>query len=701
MSKASMKSLLIELGTEELPPKALRKLAQSFANSITEELLKDGFVKQSKVDSKWYATPRRLAVWVGKVADRQPDQQIERKGPAVKAAFDADGNPTKACEGFARSCGVAVAELSRIQTEKGEWLVHRSRAQGETLDDKIQSILELAVKQLPIPKRMRWGSGDAEFVRPAHWLVALHGARVLPAKILGIVAGQESRGHRFMGAARIRITSADKYATLLKDKGCVWVDYEERKLEIHIQAEEVAKRFNGQPIIDDSLLEEVTGLVEWPRAIAGSFDKRFLDVPQQALVSSMRDHQKYFHVEDGNGNLLPHFITISNIISQNPERVRKGNERVLRARLADAEFFWAEDKKRSLDSRFEELAGVMFHKKLGSVKDKSERIAQLAGKMARQIGENVEPVVRVARLCKIDLVTNMVGEFPELQGTMGRYYAQHDGEPSEVALAIEEHYMPRQAGDQLPTNNQGRLVAIADKVDTLTGIFASGEVPSGDKDPYGLRRISLGLIRILIEGELDLNIADLINYSAGYYKESRIDVSDEACEKARSFVIDRYPAYYSATGYQPDEIAAVKAVHPERPLDFDKRLRAIQHFKSQPAAASLAAANKRIRNILKKSPDEVPHKFNADVFEEEAETNLVRMLVQISSRVSPLVQRGDYQEALQILSEFREPVDQFFDEVMVMDKDPILRNNRLALLNQLSGLFMGIADISRLKSSDV
>ncbi len=693
------KSLLVELGTEELPPKALKRLGERFGAGIVDWLGEGGFVDAESPRWRWYATPRRLAVWVADVAARQADQANERRGPALAAAFDADGNPTRASLGFAGSCGVEVADLDTLKTDKGEWLVYRSTVPGQALGEVIEACIGSAVAKLPIPKRMRWGDGEAEFVRPVHWLVLLHGGDVLDAAVLGVQAGRQSRGHRFHAPGDLRITSADRYAELLKDKGSVWPDYEERKLEIHLQVERRAKKLGGEAVIDDALLEEVTGLVERPEAVAGRFDERFLDVPVECLVSSMRDHQKYFHVVDGDGNLVPGFVTVSNIASKEPRRVRAGNERVLNARLSDADFFWREDRSRRLQTRVADLAGLMFHNKLGSVADKCNRLAALVRRIARDLEIDPAPCVRAATLCKADLVTAMVGEFPELQGIMGRYYATADGEGEAVARAIEEHYRPRQAGDELPSDEVGRLLAIADKVDTLTGIFAAGEEPTGDKDPYALRRAALGLIRILVEGRIDLDVAVLVDAAAKGYEAAGVSVSAEARRRAVAFVIDRYPAHFGADGFGADEIAAVAAVRAARPMDVDVRLRAVAAFRALPEAQSLSAANKRIGNILRKAgADE--HAMDFDRLVEPAEQALAEQLVRVSSQVSTMVKRADYDQALEVLAGLKESVDRFFDDVMVMADDATLRNNRLALLRQLSGLFMGIADLSRLQPKE-
>ena len=698
--KQSTKQLLVELGTEELPPKALRKLGIEFASQIAQWLCDKGYVDSDLADYQWYATPRRLAVVVDKVCNVQPTQFEERRGPAVKAAFDADGNPTRAASGFATSCGVTVADLGRISTDKGEWLAYNRQIEGGLLCDAIEECIQLALSALPIPKRMRWGAGSAEFVRPVHWLVVLHGANVLDANVFGISSGQYSRGHRFHAPAALRISSASKYAEILSKRGCVWANFEQRKLEIQLQTEQVAKALGGTAVIDEDLLEEVTGLVERPVAIAGQFDSSLLAVPTEALVSSMRDHQKYFHVVDDNNQLMANFITISNIQSSDVDRVRKGNERVLRARLADAEFFWLDDQKHTLESRVERLKGLMFHKKLGSVYDKTRRIVALSKSLARDNDLNVVACARAAQLCKADLVTSMVGEFPELQGTMGKYYAGGDGESVDVALAIEEHYLPRQAGDNLPSGEVGRIVSIADKVDTLAGIFVSGEEPTGDKDPYALRRLSLGLIRTLIEGSMDLDLNEVFDHAIETLRDDGIAIPDSARQRVVTFITDRYAAYYAALGYSSDEVVAVRSVRASRPFDIDKRIHAVATFRSMPASTSLAAANKRINNILKKVASESIGQMNVDLLKEPAEQELAKMLMQFSDEVSPLVQRGAYTEALEVLSRLREPVDQFFDDVMVMDEDMALRENRIAMLNQLSGLFMGIADISKLQPKE-
>jgi glycyl-tRNA synthetase beta chain len=695
--EVSTRSLLVEIGTEELPPKALRTLGTEFASQISGWLCNKGYVGADNASFEWYATPRRLAIVVKAVNAVQPTQFEERRGPAVKAAFDGDGNPTRAAAGFATSCGVAVEDLDRISTDKGEWLAFRKEIEGGTLADSIESCIQHALAALPIPKRMRWGSGSAEFVRPLHWLVILHGASLLDANVFGIQSGHNSRGHRFHAPASLRISSADKYEAILLEKGFVWANFEQRKLEIHLQTEQVAKDLGGTAVIDESLLEEVTGLVELPQAIAGNFDEKLLEVPTEALVSSMRDHQKYFHIVDDSKQLMPNFITISNIKSSDVDRVRQGNERVLRARLADAEYFWLEDHKQKLESRVERLKGLLFHRKLGSVYAKTLRIMALSRGLARDNDINVDACVRAAQLCKADLVSAMVGEFPDLQGTMGKYYARGDGETAEVSLAIEEHYFPRQAGDSLPSGDVGRIVSIADKVDTLAGIFVSGEEPTGDKDPYALRRLSLGLIRTFIEGELDLDLNVIFEQAIKNLQNDGVVIPDGAGERAVAFITDRYAAYYAASGFSSDEVAAVGAIRPTRPYDVDKRLHAVAAFRSMPASASLAAANKRINNILKKVDSESIGQMDFDLLKEPAELELGQILMRYSSQVSPLIRRGDYASALEILSRLREPVDQFFDGVMVMDTDLALRANRIALLNQLSGLFMGIADISKLQ----
>jgi glycyl-tRNA synthetase beta chain len=626
---------------------------------------------------------------------RQPDRQLERRGPALSAAFGPDGNPTKAAEGFARSCGVTVADLQKQETDKGAWLVHLSHEPGAATAGLIPGIVDQALAGLPIPKRMRWGDRDDQFVRPVHWAVLLLGDEVIPATIMGVSTGRETRGHRFHHPQPIRIASPADYARQLADEGKVIADFAERRDRVRAQAEATAAELGGIAVIKPELLDEVTALVEWPVALAGNFERRFLNVPAEALISTMQDHQRYFPVVDGQGRLLPHFITMTNLESRDPAQVRAGNERVIRPRFSDAEFFWNQDRKQPLAARMEMLKHVVFQQRLGTIDEKSGRVARLARFIAEQIHGYVDGADRAARLAKCDLMTQMVQEFPELQGIMGRYYALHDQESPEVAQALEEHYLPRFAGDRLPATATGRIVALADRLDTLTGIFAIGQAPSGAKDPFALRRAALGVLRILIEGELDLDLLKLLDRSAASF-----DVAihaGHAVDTVFEFVMERLRGYYLDQGIRPDTFEAVLDCRPTRPLDFDHRVRAVNAFRELPEATSLAAADKRIRNILRKVDTVLPFEVRPDLLVEEAEQALAGRLVELSSEVMPLMEAGLYGESLNRLARLREPVDAFFDQVLVMAEDAAVRDNRIALLNELSSLFLRVADFSRLQ----
>ncbi len=697
---SEQQNLLIELCTEELPPKALKQLANAFARGIIESLLEAGVVSKNTVHHI-YATPRRLAIHISDVLAKQADRNEQRRGPSLQAAFDADGNPSKAAEGFARSCGVAVGDLDRLETDKGAWLVYEKSVNGRNIDEIAQEALDTSIQRLPIPKRMRWGDKSVEFVRPVHGLVALFGKRVMDISTLGQTAGRKTRGHRFHHPDLVSIDHADNYAATLNNAKVI-ADYDQRQQIIHEQATSLATEINGEVQIHPALLDEVTALVEWPVAIMGSFDPTFLDVPTPALVASMQDHQKYFYVTDGSGALVPRFITISNIESSNVSRVREGNERVLRARLADAQFFWETDKQQTLESRRDALKGVMYHVKLGSVADKTTRVAALARTIASMIEAGPDEAERAALLCKTDLVSDMVGEFASLQGIMGRYYADNDGEPATVIEAIEQHYWPRFSGDQLPTGGVSQTVALADRLDTLVGIFATGEKPTGVKDPYALRRAALGVLRLLIEQKLDLALVDLLNASIETFQLTPdIKAKPDAATRAEvlAFILDRLKAYYQARDFSTHEFNAVAGVHPARAHDFDLRIHAVRQFlhEDADAAKSLAAANKRISNILKKTAGAIPN-FSRTLLVEDAEQALAKALEQIENEVSGLFDQANYRQGLSLLSTLRGPVDQFFDQVMVMADDEALRNNRLALLTRLRDLFLRVADISHLNA---
>ncbi len=684
--------LLIEIGTEELPPLALRRLAESFRDSL-DSLLKEHHLDHGAAHA--YAAPRRLAVHIEKVPLTQPDREVVRRGPALMAAFDENGDPTRPAQGFAKSCGVTVAELDQLETDKGSFLAWRSVEQGRPAVEVIPGLVEVALKALPVPKRMRWGDSEVEFVRPVHWVLMLLGTEPVKAEILGITAGRHTRGHRFHHNEEIAIVEPATYVQTLEDTGRVLVDMDRRRESILTQVEAAGQALGGRARIEPALLDEVTALVEWPVAISGSFDGRFLEVPAEALVSSMQDHQKFFPVEDNDGQLLPHFITIANINSKDPQQVQAGNERVIRPRLEDAAFFWNQDRKQALAGRAEQLNTVTFQQKLGSLGDKQLRIERIATAIAGQLGFNNEYAQRAAALCKCDLLTSMVYEFPELQGIMGRYYATHDGEADEVAAALDDQYRPRFAGDTLPDTPTGQALAIADRLDTLVGIFAIGQPPTGDKDPFGLRRAALGILRILIEKRLDLDLRSLIDTAAGGFADAL--VTDLNADELFGFMMERLRGYYLEQDYEADEFAAVLARQPRRPLDFDQRLAAVRAFRRLPESASLAAANKRIRNILRKAETAIPGRHDQALLQEPAEQALAAAIGKLELVVSPLFENRDYTEALRELAALQAPVDTFFDDVMVMSDDTALRDNRLALLNDLSNLFLQVADISRLQ----
>jgi glycyl-tRNA synthetase beta chain len=687
------KDLLIEIGTEELPPKALKSLSRAFEQGVTQGLA-DHDLKASAVHA--YAAPRRLALWLEAVPMGQPDQEIQKRGPAVVAAFDEEGNPKPAAIGFARSCGVDVSELEQLETDKGAWLAYTVHQPGKHTAEILPEVVTQALAKLPIPKRMRWGDGDAEFVRPVHWIVMLQGEELIETEILGVSSGRHTRGHRFHHPEEMLIAEPAAYAPMLETEGHVLADFSARKEAIKGQVVEAAESLEGKPVIDEDLLDEVTALVEWPVAIAGSFEERFLAVPQESLISTMQDHQKYFPVVDQEGRLMPWFITISNIESDDAQKVREGNERVIRPRFSDSEFFWNQDRKQPLASHISHLGDVVFQKQLGTLADKTDRVASLSAYIAKELGVSETEARRAAELSKCDLMTSMVYEFPELQGIMGRYYAAHDQEPGDVAAAMDEQYMPRHAGDELPATGVGRVLALADRIDTLMGIFAIGQKPTGTKDPFALRRAALGVLRILIECELDLDLRELFMQSAEALRD-RVEVSEEAIEETFEYCLERLKAYYQDQGIPATVFESVMALRPGSPLDFDQRIRAVEAFSHLDEAESLAAANKRSGNILKKLEGELPDRIDSALLQEEAEKALALEVDRIRAIVEPLFDEGRYREALEKLASLRAPVDQFFDDVMVMAEDESLRNNRIALLNQLRGLFLRAADLSRLQ----
>lgn len=692
--------LLIELGTEELPPTALKELSDAFTKELLDGLVTSGLINESaRQNSQSFATPRRLALLIPDVQASQPDQSSERRGPAIQAAFDKEGNPTPAALGFAKSCNTEVDQLDRLKTDKGEWLSYTINEAGKSLDSLITNLIEQAIKRLPIAKRMRWGAGAAEFVRPVQWLVLMYGNKVLPTSILGIESGNTTFGHRFHSTGEITLNDAQSYAETLERQGYVIADFAKRQAMIATQIDALAKSVSGKVEADQALLDEVTGLVEQPTALLGDFDQSFLDVPAECLVSAMRDHQKYFHILDQDGKLKPNFITVSNINSSDPDRVVNGNERVLRARLSDAQFFWETDRKQTLESWLPKLDSVMFHVKLGSVGQKVERITTLAEILAKLIGAEQSSATRAAKLAKADLVTNMVGEFDKLQGLMGRYYANFDGEDPAVANAIEQHYWPRYAGDHLPDTKVAQTVALADRLDSLVGIYAAGEVPTGDKDPYSLRRAALAILRILIEQEISANVSELVSLAANNYASQGLEVEAKVQKDIVEFIRSRLPAYYQSQQVELNAINAVIACSPDSPLDFDQRLRAVKVFKELEEAEDLAAANKRINNILKKSGTQTQSDVNESLLGEPAEITLFAALQKISPDVNHCFNQGDYTAGLKQLAELRAPVDDFFEQVMVMSEDIAQQKNRLAILQRIQQLFMRVADITQLQAS--
>jgi len=683
--------LLIEIGTEELPPTTLLTLSNAFTKNV-RNALGEATLKYSNVHS--YASPRRLAIWIEALEIKQADINVEKRGPALKAAYDADGNPTKAVQGFARSCDIDIADLQEVETPKGTWLMYRAQQAGKETQVLLADIIKTALDKLPIAKRMRWGDLDAQFVRPVQWAVVLFNGAVVNCEILSVHSGNKTRGHRFHAPAELEIKSPADYEALLKDKGKVIADFGVRKEMIRAQIEKIASDAKATAIIDEGLLDEVTAMVEWPVAVKGNFEKRFLEMPQEALIYTMKLNQKYFHLEDSKGKLMPHFITISNIESKDPIQVSEGNERVIRPRFADAEFFWNQDRKVKLESQLERLKSVVFQKQLGTLYDKTQRVKKLAIWIAEQLGGNKVLAERAAELCKCDLLTGMVGELPSLQGVMGRYYAQHDGEDASVAEALDDYYKPRFAGDSLPLSYVSQAVALADRVDTLIGIFAIGQAPTGVKDPFALRRASLGVMRILIEKNLEIDLAGLLAQAAANFDASL--KADDAIQLVLDYCLERLTAYYKDQDIKIEVLQSVLATKPTKPVDLDKRVQAVKSFMALPAATSLAAANKRSGNILKKLKGTLPTDINEALLSDKAEKIFYKVLNGLSGKVNASVQACDYELALKQLAELREPVDAFFDSVMVMDDDEAIRNNRIALLNNLRGLFIQIADLSKL-----
>jgi len=686
--------LLIEIGTEELPPKALPGLSKAFQREIEKGLKLNNLAFE---DSRLFATPRRLAVLVTALQTMQDAVTVEKYGPALKAAFDEEGKPSKAAEGFARSCGVTVADLKQKNDGKLEKLYYSAEREGEQTTALLPDIINQALADLPIPKRMRWGSSREEFVRPVHWAVVLFGEQTVTTQILGIQSGNETRGHRFHYPEAITLNKPAEYENLLSDTGYVIPDFNIRKERIRHLVEAQAQQINAIIDLDEELLNEVTALVEWPVALTGSFDDRYLEVPREALISSLKKHQKCFYLEDNKGNIKANFITVSNIESLDPDKVITGNEKVIGPRLADADFFFNQDKKYSLESRREKLQTVIFEQSLGTVFDKTERVAKLSSYIAEQIGADIPLAIRAAQLAKCDLLTGMVGEFADLQGTMGQYYAQHDGEPEEVAQAMSEQYLPRFAGDQLPESNTGIVLALAERIDTIVGLFGIGQPPTGSKDPYALRRAALGILRIIVEKELPLDLASCINNAISHFSD--LPVTDNLDHSVLDFVFDRFRAWYNDEGISANIFLAVDAVRTSNPLDFDLRIKAVNQFSTLPEAEALSMANKRVSNILAKLDQQPSSDIDSSLLTEAAEIQLAKKLSALLVEVKPLLEKNDYSRALTAMATLQKDVDSFFDEVMVNTDDELIRNNRQSLLQQLRLLFLQIADISLLQSS--
>ena len=684
-------NFLVEIGTEELPPKALKTLATSFADNVEAELNQAGLTFD-KIE--WFAAPRRLAVKVLNLATQQPSKEIEKRGPAVSAAFDAEGKPTKAAEGWARGCGITVEQAERIATDKGEWLVHRAKIEGQPTKNLLNDIVANALAKLPIPKPMRWADKTVQFIRPVHTVTMLLGDELIEGEILGVASARTIRGHRFLGEKEFEIQHADQYPQLLREKGSVVADFNERKAEILAKSQAKATALGGVADIEESLLEEVTSLVEYPNVLAAKFEERFLAVPAEALVYTMKGDQKYFPIYDKDGKLLPHFIFVSNINPEDPTAIIEGNEKVVRPRLTDAEFFFKTDLKQKLLDRLPRVETVLFQQQLGTLKDKTDRIEQLAGEIAKQIGADEAKAKRAGLLSKCDLMTNMVFEFTDTQGVMGMHYARHDGEDEEVAVALNEQYMPRFAGDELPKSLVASAVALADKFDTLTGIFGIGQAPKGSADPFALRRAALGALRIIVEKNLPLDLEDLVKKSAVLFGDKL--TNQNVVADVVDFMLGRFRAWYQDEGIAVDVIQAVLARRPTRPADFDARVRAVSHFRTLDSAEALAAANKRVANILAKAEGDIGA-IDVALCVEPAEQVLAQSVLSLAKEVQPLIAQGEYTAVLDKLAGLRQPVDNFFDNVMVNAEDAKLRQNRLAILNTLQGLFLQVADISLLQ----
>lgn len=686
--------LLFELGTEELPPKQLAKLATALADHIQTGIEQ---VELSFESIKWFATPRRLAVIISQLQTQQVSRQEQRRGPALAAAYDDAGKPTKAAEGFAKSCKTSVDQLETLETDKGTWLSYNVNIEGKAAVDLIPDIIRTALQKLPIAKRMRWGNSNTEFVRPVHWAVLILGEKLIQTEILGCQSSNQSIGHRFHAPAAITIKKPSDYQTTLQESAFVLVDYQQRKKTIEDSIIEKATELNAKAIIDPDLLDEVTSINEWPVVVMGGFDPVYLELPKEVLIASMQDHQKYFPLMNDQGELLPHFITFANIDSKNIDTVRKGNERVLSPRLNDARFFWQQDNKLELADYQTRLKSLLYQKQLGTMAEKTQRVTNLAAAIADSLSVESTHVCRAANLAKCDLVTDMVGEFPELQGTIGYYYALKNGEDEQVAIAVDEQYKPRYSGDTLPETETGQIVSLAEKIETIVGIFSIDQIPTGDKDPFALKRAALGALRIMIECKLDLDLHSLITsvsqqYTHKYDKEQCIN-------KVFDFMMERLRGYYQDNAVDTLTFESVLARRPSSPLDFHQRIEAVKAFQKLPEATDLAAANKRISNILKKNNETLPASIDKKLLEEKAERELAEKLIDIQQTLDPLFSNKHYSAALTELATLRDSIDTFFDQVMVMTDDLAIKLNRLCLLQSVNELFLVIADISKLQTS--
>ena len=709
IDSAESAPLLLELGTEELPPNAIQQLGSTLEKKLKSELFDSGLIQNSDQNSNWYATPRRIAVVVEDVLKRRKDVRKVRRGPPVHRAYDEHGNPTKAAVGFAKSCGISIDDLQQINFKKGSFVAWGFVEPGKDADEIIPGCIQNAVRQLPIPKRMRWGRHDFEFVRPLHWVLLLHGERPVKCELFGVYSNIYTKGHRFHSPCAIEISSADNYVEALYSKGKVIADPRARQYVVRNQIRELESKLGGTALSDEYLLELVTNLVEWPHSFFGSFDQEFLELPPEVLISSMRTHQKYFPVLDENDSLMAKFIGVANIEPENQEQeqnIVRGNERVLRARLSDAKFFWKQDHLTSLEEKQPLLKHLVFHNRLGFVYDKTVRVVMLARYIAEKLGADVTATVKAASLLKVDLVSEMVGEFPDLQGVMGRCYAQSQGTASDVAIAIEEHYQPRTANDALPQSSIGQVVAIADRLDSLLGLISAGEKAKGDRDPFSLRRMALSVLRIIIECELKLDLQAALFEAADIYAQHKrqtkeeygVEPDDPTVKRVFEFILERLRAYYLDKGFAADEFNSVYELKPSRPLEFDQRIKAVRQFRQFEEYRDLIGTNKRINNILRQNKVPVGVQVNIDLLSEQQERQLFDLAFDLSKKVRPLVRAENHTEILRELAILRDPIDQFFDSVMVMHDDPKIRRNRVALLGFVSRLFREVADLSKLQA---